>query len=252
MPRKFKDITNQKFGRLTAIAAIGSGADKHICWLCKCECGNQTNVRGNSLRTKKTQSCGCLKKEKNRYPKYKNIMGKKFGRLIAIKREGTNWHQRTSIWLCRCECGKEIKTTTKLLTSGSKKSCGCLHKLPWGEGSFNQLYITKKSEAKKRKYEWQINKDQFRQLVQQSCYYCGNSPSQYFNRRGSNGKFAYNGLDRIDNNKGYTLNNIVPCCGKCNMAKFTMTVEDFKEWIMRVYNNFILKKDYLQSCGFKR
>mgnify|MGYP001576969943 FL=1 len=36
------------------------------------------------------------------------------------------------------------------------------------------------------------------------------------------------------------------------MAKFTMTVEDFKEWIMRVYNNFILKKDYSQSCGFKR
>ena len=62
-PHKVKDLTDQKFGRLTARAFVGIG--KHGCalWLCDCECGKQTTVQGSSLTSRQTKSCGCLHNE---------------------------------------------------------------------------------------------------------------------------------------------------------------------------------------------
>jgi hypothetical protein len=42
-----------------------------------------------------------------------------------------------------------------------------------------------------------------------------------------NGQWTYNGLDRIDNAKPYTMENVVPCCATCNRAKLNLTVEEF-------------------------
>ena len=53
-------------------------------------------------------------------------------------------------------------------------------------------------------------------------------------RRRGNGDYTYNGIDRVDNTRGYTLDNVVPCCFKCNRAKDTMTKEEFLEWVGRV------------------
>lgn len=44
----------------------------------------------------------------------------------------------------------------------------------------------------------------------------------------------YNGIDRIDNQKGYSLDNVVACCRICNNAKSDMTVHEFHSWIMRI------------------
>lgn len=67
--RKFRDLTNQRFGRLTAQWPAGrSGGQygKHIHWLCLCICGNTCVVTTTNLlrhRQEKTGSCGCLRKE---------------------------------------------------------------------------------------------------------------------------------------------------------------------------------------------
>ena len=61
---KFVDLSNQKFGRLTVFAPTkkrGSGGS--VFWFCICECGNQKNISGTSLRNGQTKSCGCLFKE---------------------------------------------------------------------------------------------------------------------------------------------------------------------------------------------
>lgn len=59
--REFKDITSQRFGKLVAIKPLDNNNSKRIyTWLCKCDCGNQIIVRGDSLRSGKTSSCGCL------------------------------------------------------------------------------------------------------------------------------------------------------------------------------------------------
>ncbi len=62
------DITNIRFGKLTAIKPNGfyqSPSRKHILWLCKCDCGKEKTIRLNSLRSGIVRSCGCLFKEGN-------------------------------------------------------------------------------------------------------------------------------------------------------------------------------------------
>ena len=65
--KNFIDLTDKRFGRLVVINRAEdyiSPKGKHfVCWLCKCDCGNEVVVNGNSLRRKATQSCGCLQKE---------------------------------------------------------------------------------------------------------------------------------------------------------------------------------------------
>ena len=56
---KFRDITGMRFGRLVALEYAGKGINKQTLWICKCDCGNKTIVRLESLTSGRTQSCGC-------------------------------------------------------------------------------------------------------------------------------------------------------------------------------------------------
>jgi len=61
---KFIDLSGQRFGRLTVIRydhteIAGKRREKIHCFLCKCDCGNEKVVRGHSLKTGNTTSCGC-------------------------------------------------------------------------------------------------------------------------------------------------------------------------------------------------
>lgn len=63
--RKYKDISGQKFGRLTALYRLNNYHDnKCTWWLCICECGNLTEVRYGNLKRGGTVSCGCYANEK--------------------------------------------------------------------------------------------------------------------------------------------------------------------------------------------
>lgn len=59
---KLKDISCQKFGRLTALCRLHNTKGKTK-WLCVCDCGNFKEVRVSHLISKHTNSCGCLHKE---------------------------------------------------------------------------------------------------------------------------------------------------------------------------------------------
>lgn len=56
----FKDITGQKFGRLTVVEFAYKGKGNRAVWRCVCDCGNVTYVPGKSLRSGNTKSCGCM------------------------------------------------------------------------------------------------------------------------------------------------------------------------------------------------
>lgn len=59
-----------------------------------------------------------------------DITGEVFGRLTAVRREGTYVSpkgSKSATWLCRCECGNEVMIRGKDLRDGKTKSCGCLH-----------------------------------------------------------------------------------------------------------------------------
>lgn len=60
------DLTGRKIGRLTVLgfpALRVFSKTKKMYWLCQCECGNKLRILGESLRTGRSQSCGCLRAE---------------------------------------------------------------------------------------------------------------------------------------------------------------------------------------------
>lgn len=60
MANNIKDLTGMKFRKLTVVAV--SHIDKHVFWLCKCDCGNDAVVASNHLQKKNgTTSCGCAR-----------------------------------------------------------------------------------------------------------------------------------------------------------------------------------------------
>ncbi len=56
-----------------------------------------------------------------------DLTGQKFNRLTVIERHGSNKHGQP-LWLCKCDCGNQIITTTGALKSGNTKSCGCFRR----------------------------------------------------------------------------------------------------------------------------
>lgn len=59
---EFKDLTGQRFGRLTVIEKA-KNIGEYTTWKCKCDCGNMLITRGNSLKSGRTKSCGCYNHE---------------------------------------------------------------------------------------------------------------------------------------------------------------------------------------------
>jgi len=61
---RLKDLTGQKFGRLSVIERSGSTkSGGNATWSCICDCGRTTTVESNTLRRGDTVSCGCWRKE---------------------------------------------------------------------------------------------------------------------------------------------------------------------------------------------
>lgn len=63
-------------------------------------------------------------------------------------------------------------------------------------------------KARKFGQEWSISKEQYAELLSRPCHYCGG----LLNETGS-------GLDRKSCANGYTIENVVSCCGPCNRVK---------------------------------
>ena len=82
-----------------------------------------------------------------------DLTGRKFGRLIVIKRVYPNTKWRQVRWLCKCDCGKENIVTTNGLRSGFIQSCGCLwndkKRLSLGLASMRAIMGKYKANAKK-------------------------------------------------------------------------------------------------------
>lgn len=59
--RLIKDMIGKQFGRWTVLADAGVSTECHRLLLCRCDCGNERKIRGTSLRSGGSQSCGCTK-----------------------------------------------------------------------------------------------------------------------------------------------------------------------------------------------
>lgn len=178
---------------------------------------------------------------------FRDLSGLRFGRRVVLKfvevRQFGSPRARQSFWLTRCDCGTEAAVSAGSLRSG--QSCGCLsreisgmsRRLPNGGAARNANIAKYVHSAKKRNLSWNISSDQFDVLTSQNCFYCGVEPRQVC-RTSRNSKqiqqVIYNGIDRVDNYRGYEPDNVVSCCKVCNRAKDVMSNDEFLSWAQRV------------------
>lgn len=150
----------------------------------------------------------------------------------------------------KCICGKEF--TIRIIDYKSYTSCGCLRgsnlkinnnkNLPKGEASFRRVFNTYKQNCKKKKRDFKLTLEEFREITSKPCYYCG-VENFSISKKSINGDYLYNGIDRIDNSKGYYLNNVVPCCKNCNIAKASLTQSEFLNLIKKICTYMNLKTE---------
>lgn len=179
--------------------------------------------------------------------KYKDYTGKKIGLLTILKRIKYQNEKGQLIWAweCECDCGNNKIIPSYSLNSGTK-SCGCIinkgKKLPLGEKPKRDLFYAYRQSAEIREIPFDLDIAIFEKLTSSSCFYCGELPRQKrINTKHKHDIYYYNGIDRIDNMKGYLVDNCVACCKTCNYAKREMSKEDFSKWISRVYSHLKIK-----------
>lgn len=166
------------------------------------------------------------------------FIGKKYGKLTVIAMGEVPLGKRRRLWLCHCDCGKDIWVPLCRCTKKVIKSCGCSRYRPPGESGLLRIFNAYRTDAKKKEKKiFQITFDDFKKLTSEKCFYCGIPPSHKIVQKSRDGKsttFYNNGIDRIDSSKGYILNNIVPCCTLCNMIKWTLSKEAFLYHIKKI------------------
>ncbi len=126
---KSKIIVGQKFQLLTAVKRI-ENRNRLTFWLFRCDCGKEVERRLRDVVRNTKNSCGCV------HPKFKDKTGQKFGMLEAIKYVGRK--NNRSIWLFRCDCGKEKELVFTNVSIGTVVSCGCYKKI-WAENKRKDL-----------------------------------------------------------------------------------------------------------------
>lgn len=179
------------------------------------------------------------------HPNAKDIRGQFFGYLEVLDRAGTT-KRRSIIWRCRCHlCGRVKNISAGALGAGRSQTCGCYrhNRLPRGLAAFHDLVRRYRNDARRSGRDWALTRDDCLRLFKLPCHYCGAPPQQGHSRgaKKSNGTFIYNGLDRRDNNLGYHIGNVVPCCSVCNRAKLKQSEEEFIAWILRVVEHLKLR-----------
>lgn len=98
-----KDLTGKRFERLTVVRRNGYLHKNHTAWLCLCDCGKKTTVRGEHLVCGNTNSCGCLRKE--------TLAGNKRGATHRLSN-----HPLYRVWVymnLRCDITKRHSETDK-------------------------------------------------------------------------------------------------------------------------------------------
>ena len=86
-------------------------------------------------------------------------------------------------------------------------------------------------DSKRRNISFNLTFDQFVEITSNSCYYC-----KSFDERN------FCGIDRVDSNIGYVVQNCVACCKTCNYMKLELTVEQWMNHMKKVLETYSKRK----------
>lgn len=116
-----KDITGQRYGKLTAIRPTDKRVGSNVVWQFQCDCGNVVERTTTHL----TDHSSCELCRPRGFGLRKDYSGQRFGRLVAL--ECTGRHKgKELIWRLQCDCGNVIELPVSRFVGGKTSSCGCL------------------------------------------------------------------------------------------------------------------------------
>jgi len=252
-----------KIGRYTVIdnnvrftLKIGKQAGKLSVIHCRvrCECGFETLVRHDKL--KKDGQLGCYPCSRPAIP-----LGTRFNKYLVIANDRRvilgRWKFRAC--LVRCDCGVEREVAYMNLKSGNSGSCGGCRR---GQASlkpgtlWGSLFSMLRNRSSQYGRVCELSLDEFIYISLLPCAYCNTNPYHKFHRRPTifdgtkrvgricdrDNPLVYSGIDRVDSSEGYSLGNVVPCCGFCNRAKDDWTLDEFIERLRRLGSSIDKKR----------
>lgn len=141
----------------------------------------------------------------------------------------------------RCVCGRTKWIRYEHVKGSRVKSCGCLNYSlrcadPYERAARRVLaYI--RGSARARKLVFDLELVDIRAVVFDLCFYCACAPVRQLEptpRPYAEQTPMCHGIDRVRSDGGYTKDNIVPCCWRCNMMKFDAPVVDFLAHAARI------------------
>jgi len=213
--------------------------EKFLCCVCSKEYMEWRSQISNLDKTYCSRTC------KNK-GMFKSLVGKKFGKLTVMSMIRD---QNETIYICLCDCGSQCNITGSNLKYRKTQNCGCSIKeyrknkrKSLKEILEKSIFGSYKRNARSRNYIWDLPYEKFVELINSNCYYCGIEKSNYvkcYFYEDEKPSLPFNGVDRIDNNIGYTIENSVPCCKQCNSSKYTLTFQEYKTWALRLSNHLI-------------
>jgi len=154
-----------------------------------------------------------------------------------------------------CEFEEWMRKLNSNIQSGMKQSFEIFDKFIdtiEKEKSEDELVVMKRTQqlvlnnykkgAKIRNLEFEMEEQLFYELIKLNCSYCGEPPSNgiripknhhnlslgYYSQI-----YRYSGLDRINSSKGYSIENCLACCKKCNYSKNDLPLQEWFDWILR-------------------
>lgn len=153
---------------------------------------------------------------------------------------------KVNFWKCSCECGnsfdKREDLIRRLLKSDDVVTCSsCSRKraskkciLEDNEGVKKRVFRAYKYGAKSRNIHFELSELEVGVLVTQDCFYCGQAPYEHADKNYTDEPFLRTGIDRVDNDLGYTLTNTVSCCEICNRMKLMLSHEKFINHLYKI------------------
>lgn len=171
------------------------------------------------------------------------VPGTRFGRFVVLD-EPTELRKTNRYYPCICDCGNRRMVQKGNLQYGHSTSCGC-HRLELqkiskrkhhGHPAVNMIVHDYKYSAKLRGLDFLLSHDEAASLLVLPCFHCGLKPSRVVTS--TIGETAtISGIDRLDNTKGYTKENSVPACKTCNLSKLDLSLDEWRDWIVRLHGH---------------
>jgi predicted nucleic acid-binding Zn-ribbon protein len=237
MIRKKFDYVGKRFGFGVVLRELGietkkfpnSKYEKQFqIWELQCDCGNIYQKSTKYLNINRGLHCGCKLKT--------DLNGKKFGKGTIIRFhshriKGIKSPRKECVWELQCDCGNIYKTSSSNLLSGTTSSCGCIKTTfhnSCHKKTLTIYYKTIKSDAIRRGITFQVEKDELEKLIIKQEYKCSLSGTPISFDTGTAS------LDRINNDKSYSIDNLQWVHRSINFMKNTMNQSVFIDMCNKV------------------